>query len=133
VDEPWLDEALAQYATLIYYEDYYGEAGRNGFRRSLERRWDRIDRADIPIGLPVRDYDGEEYSGIVYGRGPLFVELLAQEMGQETFDAFIHDYYQTYKWRIATGDDFKQLAERHCACDLTALFQSWVYPKTNSP
>jgi aminopeptidase N len=54
-------------------------------------------------------------------------------MGQESFDAFIQDYYQTYKWRIATGGDFEHLAERHCACDLTPLFQSWVYPKTGSP
>jgi aminopeptidase N len=80
----------------------------------------------------VASYDDSSYGAIVYGRGPLFVELLAQTMGQENFDAFLHDYYQTFKWGIATGDDFKRLAEQHCACDLTPLFQEWVYPKTNA-
>jgi hypothetical protein len=129
VDEPWLDEALAQYATLLYYQDVYGEAGANGFHRSLERRWQRLNRADIPIGLPVASYDESSYGAIVYGRGPLFVEQLAKTMGQESFAAFLRDYYQAFKWGIATGDAFKQLAEQHCACDLTPLFEEWVSPK----
>jgi virginiamycin B lyase len=130
VDEPWLDEALAQYATLLYYQDVYGEAGEGGFRQSLERRWERVDRADIPIGLPVRDYDESSYGAIVYGRGPLFMETLAETMGQDTFAAFLRDYYQTHRWGIVTGNDFKQLAEQHCACDLTPLFEAWVWEKT---
>jgi hypothetical protein len=131
IDEPWLDEALAQYATLLYYQDVYGPAGADGFRSSLERRWGSIGRADIPIGLPVRDYTPEEYSGIVYGRGPLFIEALAETMGQVAFAEFLRDYYQTYQWDNAVGDDFKQLAEHHCACDLTPLFETWVLPRTD--
>lgn len=127
VDEPWLDEALAQYLTLLYTIDVYGPQAAAGFERSLERRWDRIGRADIPIGEPVRAYTAEEYSAIVYGRGPLFMAHLAETMGQETFNAFLRDYYQTHQWGIVTGDDFKQLAEQHCHCDLTEIFETWVY------
>ncbi|NJN99803.1 MAG: M1 family metallopeptidase, partial [Anaerolineales bacterium] len=107
VDEPWLDEALAQYATILYYQDVYGDEGAAGFRRSLERRWQRVNRADIPIGLPVAGYDESSYGAIVYGRGPLFIEQLAETMGQETFAAFLRDYYKTHLWGIATGDSFK--------------------------
>ncbi|MEW5961004.1 MAG: M1 family metallopeptidase, partial [Chloroflexota bacterium] len=131
VDEPWLDEALAQYATLLYYSDVYGPPGAEGFRGSLERRWARVERADIPIGRPVRAYTVEEYSAIVYGRGPLFIEALAETMGPETFDSFIRAYYETQRWGIATGDDFKSLAEQHCACDLTPLFEAWVFEPSN--
>ena len=84
-------------------------------------------RAAIPIGLPVRRYEGGEYGAIVYGRGPLFIEALAEEMGQEAFDTFLRDYATSYKWEIGTGDAFKTLAEEHCACDLTPLFEVWVY------
>ncbi len=127
VDEPWLDEALAQYATILYYADVYGPAGEAGFRGSLERRWQRVNKADMPIGLPVAQYTSDEYSAIVYGRGPLFIEALAETMGSEAFAAFLPDYYQTHQWGIATGGSFKQLAEQHCACDLTPLFEAWVY------
>ena len=127
VDEPWVDEAMAQYATLLYYQDVYGDGGANGFRGSLERRWQRVDNAEIPIGMPVENYNTTEYGAIVYGRGPLFVEELAKEMGEGVFAEFLQDYYKNYRWGVATGDDFKQLAEQHCKCDLTPLFETWVY------
>ena len=127
IDEPWLDEALAQFATYLYYVDVYGVSGANGFYQSLEGRWNRVERAQIPIGMPVRDYSPQEYGAIVYGRGPLFIEALSQALGPEVFAAFIKDYYETYQWQIATGPEFQALAEQHCDCDLSELFAEWVY------
>jgi aminopeptidase N len=129
IDEPWVDEALAQYATLLYFGSAQGETAKTGFRGSLERRWARVDGQNIPIGLPVRDYTPQEYSAIVYGRGPLFIETLEAEMGADTFARFLQDYYRQQKWGIGTGQNFKELAEQHCDCDLTPLFEEWVYPK----
>jgi hypothetical protein len=128
VDEPWVDEAVVQYITGLYYRDTYGEAAEQSYRGSWEDRWARVDRADIPIGLPAVAYEGAEYGAIVYGRGPIFIALLEEEMGRETFDAFLRDYYETHKWGIGTGEAFKQLAEAHCECDLSALFDAWVTP-----
>jgi hypothetical protein len=133
IDEPWLDEALTQYVTGLYYLDTYGEGAERSFNDSWQGRWDRVDGADIPIGLPARAYDGVQYGAIVYGRGPLFIAALAEEMGQETFDAFLRDYYQSHQWGIGTGVAFKQLAEAHCQCDLTELFEEWVYADDQDP
>ncbi|MFN2269846.1 MAG: M1 family aminopeptidase, partial [Anaerolineae bacterium] len=127
VDEPWLDEALAQYLTALYYADTSGVDFAQGYIDSWTGRWARVAQAEIPIGLPSRDYDEKSYGAIVYGRGPLFLEALAQEMGQETFDAFLRDDYQSHLWGIGTTEDFKALAEQHCDCDLTDLFEAWVY------
>lgn len=127
VEEPWLDEALVQYATGLYYVDAYGEAAAEGYRESWTDRWDRVGQAELPIGLPSADYERSEYSPIVYGRGPIFVTALADEMGQDTFAGFLRDYCATYRWGIGTTESFRQLAEQHCQCDLTTLFQDWVY------
>jgi hypothetical protein len=127
VDEPWLDEALTQYSTLLYYVDSAGPIAADGFRRTLYGRWDRLERADIPLGLPVEAYDDRAYSAIIYGRGPIFFETLADTIGEEDFDAFARDYYQTFQWGLATTADLKRVAERNCACDLTSLFEEWVY------
>jgi hypothetical protein len=129
IDEPWLDEALAQYVTGLYYVDAHGQTAALNYRGAWDWMWNRVARADTPIGLPSGAYSEEEYSPIVYGRGPLFVTALAEEMGQETFDEFLRDYFASHQWGIGTGDAFRQLAERHCQCDLTALFQDWVYEK----
>ena len=132
-DEPWLDEALAQYATGLYYQDTYASSAAESYRSSWYARWDRVDRDDIPIGLPVGEYkvredEVNEYSPIVYGRGPIFISEMANAMGMDVFDDFIKTYAQEYKWDIGTGEAFKRLAEEKCDCDLSALFDAWVYP-----
>ena len=127
VDEPWVDEALAQYLTGIYYLDAYGDQAASSYRQSWTDRWERVERADIPIGLPVAAYEGREYGAIVYGRGPLFVRALAMKMGQEDFAVFLRDYYQSHKWGIGTAAAFREVADRHSDRDLTELFEQWVY------
>lgn len=127
LEEPWLDEALTQYATLLYFQDAYGSQGYEGFRESLTGRWGRVEFAEIPIGLPVSEYRDREYGAIVYGRGPLFFEALAEEMGEEVFDGFLRDYVQTFAWDNVNAEELKALAEEHCQCDLTSLFEAWVY------
>jgi len=128
LDDPWLDESLTQFVTLQYFEDQYGAQGAAGFQDALEGRWDRAGRGDIPIGLPVADYDGAEYSAIVYGRGPLFFVALKEEMGTSAFESFLNDYTESLAWGIATPGYLQTLAEKHCACELDALFNEWVYP-----
>ncbi len=131
VDEPWLDEAVTEYVTMLYYTDVHGEAAAQEYREWWYELWDLTNREDIPIGLPSYEYTSdEEYTSIVYGRGALFIEALAETMGQHSFDTFLHDYYETYKWGISTSEGFKQLAEEHCQCDLTDLFEEWVGEST---
>jgi hypothetical protein len=127
LDDPWLDESLTQFVTLQYYADEYGPDGEKGFQNSLESRWAGVGRAEIPIGLPVAEYSGQEYGAIVYGRGPLFFVALRERMGTETFDAFLKEYTETLSWGIATPEFLQSLAEKHCSCDLDDLFNEWVY------
>jgi len=129
LDEPWLDESLAQFVTWQYYADRYGSGGASGFEQSLQSRWSRVEDRSIPIGLPVADYDGAAYSAIVYGRGALFFDALREKMGEETFDAFMKDYTESNAWGIGTSETMKQLAEQHCECDLSAMYAEWVYPQ----
>ncbi len=128
LDDPWLDESLTQFATLQYFTDKYGQSGAEGFRSDLEGRWSSIGNETIPVGLPVRDYTDKQYSGIVYGRGALFFEALRYEMGMEIFNSFIKDYVKNNAWDIGTPEILEAEAEKVCSCDLTLLFEEWIYP-----
>jgi hypothetical protein len=102
LDEPWLDDSLVQYITWPYFAHSYGPSGADGFREALVSRWDNVQQAHMPIGLPVSAYTAAQYGAIVYGRGPLFFEALAQTMGQAALEAFLADYVRTFQWKIAT-------------------------------
>ncbi|MEJ5223935.1 MAG: M1 family metallopeptidase, partial [Anaerolineales bacterium] len=127
VNEPWLDESLSQFATWQYYTDLTGSEA-NPYHDTFTARWAAVDNEPIPIGQPVAAYDGAAYSAIIYGRGALFLIELRQRMGVTAFDAFLRDYTTTYAWGIANTSGFRALAEQHCACNLTSLFEAWVLP-----
>jgi hypothetical protein len=127
IDEPWLDEAVVQYLTYVYYVDIQGMDAANQYRTSWDGTWGQIQSEEIPIGLPVAAYTGGQYVPIIYGRGPLFMKALAEEMGEESFYAFLRAYYESHKWGISTTEGFRTWAESFCDCDLSDLFQAWVY------
>ncbi len=129
LDQPWLDESLAQFATWQYYLDQYGAGEAESYLQyDLQSNWDMAADPNTPIGLPVSAYPGYEYVSIIYGRGAFFFLALRDTMGIETFDAFMRAYVQQYSWGIATTEGFKTLAESFCNCNLTPLFDEWVYP-----
>jgi aminopeptidase N len=49
-------------------------------------------------------------------------------MGKEDFDTFLKDYIASNSWGIGTGENMRELAENHCGCDLTPLYEEWVNP-----
>ena len=129
VNEPWLDEGMTQYATALYFEKSQGKPAAENYRQSWWGRWQRVETEVIPIGLPVSAYSMTEYSAIIYGRAPLFIDALRTKMGDEIFFRFLKAYYQTYQWNIVETDDFQTLAEQTCGCDLEELFGQWVFEK----
>jgi hypothetical protein len=39
----------------------------------------------------------------------------------------MRDYVDQYRWQIAYADDFMRLAEEHCNCDLSEMFNEEVF------
>jgi hypothetical protein len=61
---------------------------------------------DRPVDLPTAEYNSAmEYAAIVYGKGALFFEELRKRTGDERHFAFLRDYYDRFKFKIATTDD----------------------------
>jgi len=127
LDEPWLDESLAQFAVIKYFADT-DPAMMQAFEARLEGNLDWLGGMTIPIGLPVREYSSDTYLSIVYNEGPLVLQKLEEIMGQNVFDLFLHDYVQSLAWEVSSTQAFKSLAEQYCSCDLTPFFEEWIYP-----
>jgi hypothetical protein len=124
-NEPWVDESITQYVTYLYYLDRYGNG--SGYVDSWRFRWNSVDYAEIPIGKPAGEYIGPEYSGIVYGRGPLFYLELEEAYGLETVLSGIDSYYDQFLWDNAGTEDIRAALEGACECDLGTYFDEWIY------
>lgn len=125
---PWVDESLAQYTTAIYYGKAYGPGVDDAVLASYERSWReyRGQNGDQTIGGPVTDYPDNAYYYIVYQKGPLFFDALADTYGQSEVLAALSDYFMAYRYGIVTPDDMQASFEASLGADLDALFAEWV-------
>jgi aminopeptidase N len=125
IDEPWLDEGFAQYATYLYFLGNGGEPEAESYRQSWQDRWSHANFEEIPIGLPAASYEPRQYSPIIYGRAPIFIGELEEVMGSEAFFEFLRRYIETFRWQVVNSQDFLSLAEKICGCELDALFDKY--------
>lgn len=128
VEEPWLDEALTTYSTVLFYEEVgeenyatsYLKWTRNRYRRMVEQG------LDAPVNLPVVAYSEAQYSAIVYAKGALFFHALREQIGRETFILALQTYYRRHLYGIATGDDLLAVVEEVSGQDVRNLYREMI-------
>ncbi len=129
VHQPWLDEALTEYSTLLYLQDTYGfEATSQAVQERFIVPYERVVASgdDMPVGLPVAAYPEQLYGPIVYRKGALFFDALRQEMGDEAFGALLQSYFKQHRYQIATPESLVRLAESLSGPSVRSLYEQWV-------
>ena len=115
--EPWLDEALCTYSERIYYETVHPDL--------VSWWWGyRYFEFKEPGWVDTSIYDGggqRPYWDKVYLTGARFLEELRTRIGDETFYAFLKDYYAQYSGKRATTADFFRVLREHTATDISDL------------
>lgn len=103
VQEPWLDESLTEYATLIYYEDWQGEPGfQQAYKQYIKPYLYLKGLESEPIEQPITAFDSSyRYSAVIYAKGAAMWHALRGEMGDEAFFECLSTYYQRYLHRTA--------------------------------
>lgn len=120
--EPWIDEGLASYSEIVYYEAQGDEESAQD-----EQDWFR-DEAEGETGAfnrPAASYQGD-YFTLVYAKSAMFFSALRAQMGDEAFFQFLNTFYQTYRYRMADGDDMIAVAEETCVCGVPQLYAEWT-------
>jgi hypothetical protein len=123
----WLDEGLASYSQVIYYESLGDAVSAAAELQQFRNIYLSARNAgnDGVVNRPNAAFQGN-YVALVYAKSALFFHALRQRMGDETFYAFLQRYYETYRYGEATGSDMLATAEATCGCDLQALYDAWI-------
>ena len=126
VSEPWLDEALAQYSSYLYYERY--------LPGDKEWWWDTEIRQYAPAGkidkLIWEFRNNREYMNAVYRRGAEFLRDLREVMGDPTFTDFLKEYVRRYSYQLARSRDFFTLVREFTTADLMPLQEAYFRQRT---
>jgi hypothetical protein len=127
LEQPWMDEAFATYATSLYYENVIGRGRSTGYLSDFRTILSEHPHAETPIGMAVGEYERRDYSLFVYLKGALFYQELRQELGDDVFFEFLQTFFDRYRYGFAYASDFHMTAEGVCTCQLDELFDLWVY------
>jgi len=136
VDEPWLDEALTQYSTMLYYERVYGAERAERIRYAeFEQVYQNLIRRgrNLPVGLSAREYPAELYWQVVYDKGALYFHALRERVGDEAFFDILRTYYQRHRYAIATPESFLATVESVTGNPHRDLFDEWVLGEAARP
>ncbi|MDD3242753.1 MAG: M1 family metallopeptidase [Eubacteriales bacterium] len=112
VYEPWLDEALTEYAAREYTRVCAPDAAQAMEQNiSMMRQY----RAGTPgaVNLPVQAFEGNlDYSAWVYEKGADVMEALRLEMDAQEFDEALCAYYQENRLGLTDRAAFESVFSR---------------------
>lgn len=110
---PWLDESLTTYSEEIFYETLYPDL--------VPWWWSyRIDYFEPQGFIDIPIYEGQNadaYKNIVYFNGAHFLKDLRERIGDESFYAFLQDYFLRGRARIVAEEDFFRILDEHTDMD----------------
>lgn len=141
VVDAWFDEGLAEYSTLLYFENY-PEEGVDSQKLvsdtivNYELYLDVVKSLNIKINyamdLPVSDYSTEyEYVYMIYVKGLLFFNNLRTTMGDSCFFKFLKSIYKNYAFDIITKELFIVEAEKFSGVDMEKYLEDWLGGKVD--
>lgn len=134
-DEPWLDEGLTTYSSIVYFEDIDGKRRAQEYLDYWEQRWNELRQQgdDDVITEDLAYFEGinhpRVYSNVVYMKSALFYAALRDEIGDQAFFSALQHYYRTNRFEIATAKDLLDAFESAAGRSLGELYQKWLYSR----
>lgn len=133
----WQDEGLAEYSTLMFFENTPGygltRTGMIGSATKAYRAFYSVYNqifgdADTTMNRPISAYLSDyEYVNIAYNKGLLLFEAVRSACGDSDFVSALKNYYSTYKFTNAAPEGLIAVfAER---ADVEGIFESFIEGK----
>ena len=129
---PFVDESLANYSAILYFEDRYGkERAAQMMDAHLKQTYSMgrmMGGPDRPANLRTSAYAGNvQYGAVVYGKGALFYDALRQATGDAVFFDALRTYYTRYHNGLAGPRDFINILKTKAPkTNVGTLYARWI-------
>ncbi len=131
---PWLDEALTEYSTVLFYDyaDGYNmthkkmvDSYKENYSLFVSVYKDVLGSLDTSMRA-VDEYDTEpEYTYCTYVKGVLMYDSLYQLVGKNNFIASLKHYFEQNKFKNVVPENLIDCFSSTCKTDLKDFFLSW--------
>lgn len=108
ISEPWLDEALTEYSTVLYFEQKYGKDVGNKLIKTMEIQ--TKNHSSENIFKPSTQYRNSiDYSLNVYTKGALAFNEVRKQVGDKMFFDTLKEYFSKYMYENVNGVKFVEI------------------------
>ncbi len=114
----WLNEGFATYSEALYTEHLYGE---DALISEMMKNFDDDFKGKL------YDPGSDLFSSTIYQKGSWVLHMLRWETGDSLFFNILRTYYDRFKYRTASTEDFRKVAEEISGRDFSGFFNQWVY------
>lgn len=132
--DPWVDESLTNWSSMLYFEDRYGKEKADQMRElHLKTSFSMgaaLGGGDSPANLPSDSYTNNmQYGAVVYGKAALFYDHLRALVGDAAYFGALQDYFARYNDKLAGPKSLRTLMEARSPgqkAQIEALYKRWI-------
>lgn len=135
---PWLDEALTEYSTLLFYDHNEGynfthkemvDINKSNYSLFVSVYEEVLGSLDTSMRA-VNEYSTDpEYTYCTYVKGVLMYESLYQLIGEKAFTKGLQTYFENNKFTNTNPEDLISAFEKATNKDMHNFFSSWIEGK----
>ena len=124
----WMDEGFASYIDVLAENSVLGKAPKNPFKRSYDS-YRRL--ANSGLEQPQTTHSDRynynfAYSVSAYSKGSVFLSQLGYIVGPKTLKKILKRYFNEFKFKHPTPNDFKRVAEKVSDLELEWYLNDWT-------
>jgi aminopeptidase N len=117
----WLNEGFATYCEALWWEQKLGSQALHQDMAGKVYLGDETIYVEDPLTEDVFYYP------TTYAKGAWVLHMLRHVVGDDVFFDILHHYYDEFKFKTVTTEQFRDFCEQISGKDLHAFFQQWIY------
>ena len=119
----WLNEGFSTYSEALYAES---KSGIKALQSTM------LSKFEDEFSNTLYDPGKNLFSTTVYDKGAWVLHMLRWEVGDSVFFEILRSYFEKYKYKNASTNDFIEVCENFSKKKLSNFFDQWVYIGTEN-
>lgn len=111
----------------IYGRDIGDEYFYDNFKAGYDISKEYLKGGDTRVNKPLDEFGGwGDYGPLVYTKAAMFIRDIEDKYGKELLLEILSEYFEVYKYKIATTRDFLNVCERVTGDSFDYLKEKWL-------
>jgi aminopeptidase N len=126
-DDAWISQGLAEWSAFALRESALNGAQLDAAQREEQERALTFEQTSSIVRAPsALDDQSAAYQSIVFYKGAMVYRMLRETMGKQQFAQLLHKFFEQYRNKSASIDDFERLTSQVAGKNMRYFFAQWV-------